>query len=261
MPFVCGGHPRPGITGAVLAALEQAGASVVEVGIPFSDPIADGPVIAAAMHEAIKSGATPASVFEEVAAARSGLSSGLVAMVSVSIVHRLGGPAEFARQAAGAGFDGLVVPDAPLEESAPLVEAARQNGLTMTLLIAPTTPFTRAQEILKACSGFVYLLARAGITGERDQSPDIADRVDRLRTATLLPIAVGFGISTAQQVRSVLQHADGAIVGSAMVRRISEAAAGGRDVAEEARAFCRELAAGLPTPAGNAPIMPGVVQS
>jgi len=245
MPFVCGGFPRPGLTTEVLAALDAAGAAVIEVGIPFSDPIADGPVIAAAMHKALAAGATPASVFDEVRAARPRISAGLVAMVSVSIVHRMGGPGPFVARAVEAGFDGFIFPDAPLEESGGLLDAAKAAGVTASLLIAPTTPLARATEIAKASTGFVYLLARAGITGERQTVPDIGPRVVKLREITPLPIAVGFGISTAEHVRQITREADAAIVGSALVRRMSEAADSGRDPVMEASAFCRELIEGL----------------
>lgn len=244
MPFVCGGHPGPGATAAVLPALQEAGASIVEVGIPFSDPIADGPVIAAAMHEALKAGSTPLSVMDEVASVRARLTIGLVAMVSVSIVHRLGGPAGFSRQARAAGFDGLIVPDVPLEESAELRAAAAAEGLTLSLLVAPTTPPDRAAAITRACTGFVYMVARAGITGERAEAPDIGPRVAALREATPLPIACGFGISNAEHVRAVVAEADAAIVGSALVRRMA-AAGGVEGAAAEAGRFCRELAEGL----------------
>jgi tryptophan synthase alpha chain len=247
MPFVCGGHPAPGTTTAALPALERAGASIIEVGIPFSDPIADGPVIAAAMHAALQSGATPASVFAEVAAARPTTNLALVAMCSVSIIHRMGAgdPAPFCRRAADSGFDGLIVPDVPLEESGPIRQAADDAGLTCSLLIAPTTPPDRAAAIAAASTGFVYLLARTGITGERSDAPDIGLAVAALRRETDLPIACGFGISRPEHVRAVVQYADAAIVGSALVRRMGEAAARGQDPVAEAAAFTADLATGL----------------
>ncbi len=249
MPFICGGHPGPGMTANLLPALEAAGASVVEIGIPFSDPIADGPVIAAAMHEALGRGATPRSVLDEVASVRDRVSLGLVAMVSVSIAYRLGGPqgdfGKFIADARTAGFDGLIFPDAPLEEAGALVDAARREGLTASLLIAPTTPPERMKRIAEASSGFVYLLARTGITGERSESPEVAARVARLRGWTGLPIACGFGISTPEQVRAVVRDADAAIVGSALVRRVGEAASRGGDAVGAGTAFVGELAGGL----------------
>jgi len=249
MPFVCGGHPKPDSLRTLLPALEAAGASIVEIGIPFSDPIADGPIIAAAMHEAIAQGVTPRSVFEDVAAIRANTAQpvnlGLIAMCSVSIVHRMGGSNGFAQAAKQAGFDGLIIPDAPLEESRSILEAAAKHELTATLLISPTTPLRRAEEIVKASTGFVYLVARSGITGERTDAPEIGSRVNKLRELSSLPIAVGFGVSTADHVRAVVRDADAAIVGSALVRRISVAHVEGRDAVAEATAFCRELATGL----------------
>lgn len=241
MPFVCAGHPELTCLPDVLAAMEEAGASAVEVGIPFSDPIADGPVIAAAMHQALQQGVTPRAIFETIAACRQRLDLALIAMVSFSIVDRIGA-ARFMSQASDAGFDGLIIPDLPVEEAdAPRAEA-EARGLSFTLLIAPTTPPIRAARIAQACSGFVYLLARAGITGERADAPDIAKRARMIREVCDTPIACGFGISTAEHVRAVTEHADAAIVGSALVRRLAESKG---DAAKVAGAFVRELAKGL----------------
>lgn len=252
MPFVVGGHPARGELGPMLRAAERAGASIVEIGIPFSDPIADGPVIAAAMHRALTAGVRPRDVFAEVGEARSGLGLGLVAMVSVSLVLAAGGPREFVRRAAGAGFDGFIFPDAPLEESDPLLAVVREAGLSASLLVAPTTPPARAEKIVAACSGFVYLLARTGITGERTDAPDIAAQVRRLRQMTPLPLACGFGISSAEQVAAVVRHADAAIVGSALVRRLDEAHAAGQSAADTVERFVGSLAAGLAMDPGGA---------
>jgi tryptophan synthase alpha chain len=249
MPFLCAGHPAPGMTGPLLRALSDSGASVIEVGFPFSDPIADGPVIAAAMYKALGGGVggartTPASVLAEVAAVRDSVAAGLVAMVTISIVMRIG-PERFIKDCADAGFDGFIFPDLPLEESNRVLGLVRDAGLRASLLIAPTTAPERAAKIARASSGFVYLLAREGITGERAGGPsgDLGIRVAALRNVTDLPIACGFGISTPEQVRTVVQHADAAIVGSALVRRLEEAAARGGDVPAEAAAFTRSLAA------------------
>ncbi len=247
MPFICGGFPGLDSTSDLLPALERAGASIVEIGIPFSDPIADGPVIAAAMHTALTTGSTPLQVFEEVASVRDELSIGLIAMCSVSITHRMGGATGFCKQAAAAGFDGLIIPDCPLEESTELRTAAASHDLTLSLLVSPTSPPARAAAIAQACTGFVYLLARTGITGESGAPPDISARVNLLRSATQLPIACGFGISSPDHVRSVVQYggADAAIVGSALIRCQTDARKSGRDPIAASEEMVRSLVTGL----------------
>lgn len=244
MPFLCAGHPTADALPSTILAVEQAGAAAVEIGFPFSDPIADGPVIAAAMHEALGRGVTPELIFDQVRTIRPQTGLGLIAMVSVTIIDRSGQDA-FMRRAANAGFDGLIVPDAPLEESSRLRSAAREHDLTLTLLIAPTTPEPRAAAIAQACTGFIYLLARTGITGEQKDAPEVAERVAMLRRHTDTPIACGFGISTAEHVRAVTQHADAAIVGSALVKRMGEAGRTGEDHVEAAYRFVQHLASGL----------------
>jgi len=244
MPFLCAGRPSIERTPEMMLGVAGAGASVIEVGFPFSDPIADGPVIAAAMHEALKSHVTPEAVFEAVHAVRPKTDAGLVAMVSVSIVHRLG-PERFVQDAKEAGFDGFIFPDAPIDEAEVFLEPVREAGLSASLLIAPTTPMERAERIARASTGFVYLLARTGITGEREDAPEVAQRVGALREVTDLPIACGFGIGTPQQASAVAQHADAVIVGSALVRRVEEAAATGADPVRAASGFVASLAEAL----------------
>lgn len=238
MPFLVGGHPVPGATAPLLSAIERAGAPIVEIGFPFSDPVADGPVVSQAMHRALSAGATAERLLDEVSGARASLGLGLVAMVSVSIVHRLGGPSGFVGRAVAAGFDGFIFPDLTLEESGPYRSACEAHGATCALLVAPSTPVPRVAEIAAACSGFVYLLARSGITGERQDMPSIEQPVRSLRASTRLPIAAGFGVSRGEHVRAVWAHADAAIVGSALVRRI-ESASG--DPAEAGASFVAEL--------------------
>jgi len=244
MPFVTGGFPSLDVTERVLPALERAGASIVEIGIPFSDPIADGPVIAASMHHALQHGVTPRAVFEAVRAVRSDVKLGLIAMLSESIIDRMGID-RFMDEAAHAGFDGLIVPDADTSDenasAAVIARAAGEYGLTCTFLIAPTTSESRVARIARLCTGFVYVLARVGITGEREEAPEIAARVDVVRRQTDLPVAVGFGISKPAHVAAVTACADAAIVGSALVRRMGEAA----QPVEAAAAFVAELATGL----------------
>ena len=249
-PFVCGGRPSLDALPGLLVGLERSGASIVEIGFPFSDPIADGPVIAAAMHRALLDGVTPDGLFEAIRAARNQVELGLVAMVSMSIVGRMG-LERFASEAKSAGIDGLIVPDSPVEESEELASVARRAGLTLTLLVAPTTTGKRLERIVNACTGFVYLMARMGITGETSGPPDVQARVEQIRSISDLPIACGFGISTPEHVESVTRHADAAIVGSALVRRMEDAIEQGTDAVAEAANFTSDLARGLTAACGR----------
>ncbi len=222
MPFLTAGDPDLATTGRLLMAIQQAGASVCELGIAFSDPIADGPVIQASMAHALSQRVRPEQVFELVAQLRPSLQMGLVVMVSYSIVYRVG-LNRFARDANQAGVDGVIFPDMPLEASAAAREVIGQEGLICSMLIAPTTPVERARQIAQASSGFVYLLSRSGVTGETVTLPaDLSNRINALRSVTDLPIAVGFGVSDRNQVEGVLTLADAAIVGSAIMRRVAE---------------------------------------
>ncbi|MGB1125745.1 MAG: tryptophan synthase subunit alpha [Phycisphaeraceae bacterium] len=249
MPFITAGDGGVELLGQVIPALEQGGASICEVGIPFSDPIADGPVIQASMTRALDNGTQVEQVFEQIASVRDKTSMGLVAMVSYSIVYRIGLEA-FVKQSAQAGFDGFIFPDLPLEESQAARDATAEAGLILSMLIAPTTPIERAQQIAAASTGFAYVVSRRGITGESSAlPPELPERLARLREVTEAPMAVGFGISNADQVRDVVAVADAAIVGSAMVRRMHEHA---DDPAAQALAMTQELAAGLPNVAGRA---------
>ncbi|MEM9415487.1 MAG: tryptophan synthase subunit alpha [Planctomycetota bacterium] len=251
MPFVTAGDGGLETTGQVLAAMQAGGASICEVGIPFSDPVADGPVIQASMMRALEAGTTVEQVFEKIASLRSSLSVGLVAMVSYSIVYRLG-LERFVSEAKAAGFDGFIFPDLPLGEAGDARAAAREAGLILSMLVAPTTPIERAKEIAAASSGFVYVVARSGVTGERAAlAEDLPGRLAALRTVTDAPLAVGFGVSSAQQVGQIVQTADAAIVASALIRRMQEVVEQGGDPVQEAERFTRDLATGLVGSAGR----------
>ncbi len=246
MPYITAGDPSVQATGRMLTEAQAAGASICELGIPFSDPVADGPVIEASMTYALSHGVTVGGVFDMVAGLRSSLSIGLVAMVSYSIVHRIG-LKPFIGKAKDAGFDGFIFPDLALEESAEAREEAAKAGLILSMLIAPTTPDDRAEQIAKACTGFVYVVSRAGITGERDElPPELPARLTRLRAVTDLPITVGFGISKPDHVRQVVSVADAAIVGSGMMRRVADVRDQGEDqTVKMVGDYTRELATGL----------------
>lgn len=240
LPFVTAGYPTLATTRALLPRMAATGVPVIEVGIPFSDPIADGPVIAESMHEALVAGCTPAGVFAAVREVRDRVAAKLVAMVSVSIVDRIG-VGRFCADAAAAGFDGLIVPDIDIEDAPALRAACDGAGIACTFLVSPTSGEERIARIAGLCTGFVYALARVGITGERADAPDVAPIVDRIRRHTALPVAAGFGISTRDHVRAVLRHADGAIVGSAIVRQMREAIAAGRSPEDAAVALVEQL--------------------
>ncbi len=224
MPFLTAGYPNLEATAALLADFESRGVRIVELGIPFSDPIADGPTIQASYTEALAAGIATDAIFEMVRAYRAGGGPlALVAMVSYSIVYRHG-VEPFLRQAAEAGMDGLIVPDLPLEEAGDLERQAAARGLANVMLIAPTTPAQRRLEIAGHSRGFIYYVSVAGITGERDKLPESTiQAVAELRTHTETPICVGFGISNPQTVAHVCEVADGAIVGSAIIHRITDA--------------------------------------
>jgi tryptophan synthase alpha chain len=224
MPFVPAGYPDLDSTVEILVALERAGANLIEVGIPFSDPIADGPVIQEAFTEALARGLRVRDVLGAIAAARAEVSIPLVAMVSYSVVHRFGVDA-FLSTAGSSGFDGLILPDLPPPEAEEVLQKTRAAGLDTVLLVAPTTSETRRAQIVKLCSGFAYYLSVSGITGERDLLPDdLVPNVRAIRAIGDVPVCVGFGIHRREQIEMLRGVADGAIVGSALVRRIKDSA-------------------------------------
>jgi len=242
LPFVPAGYPDLATTEAVLPAIQRAGANVIEIGIPFSDPIADGPVIQEAFTAALSRKLRLNDVFTSIGRVRQSVSIPLVAMVSYSIVFRYG-LARFLSNAKLAGFDGLILPDLPPPEAQGVCDQVRSAGLDTILLVAPTTPPQRRAQIAAMCSGFVYYLSVAGITGERQQLPaDLRENVRQIKTLTDRPVCVGFGISRAEHVKQLSELADGAIVGSAVVRRIKEhASESAESIAQAVADYCREL--------------------
>ena len=241
-PFIPAGYPDLETTAAVLPALEAAGANLIEVGIPFSDPVADGPTIQAAFTAALAKKLKVADVFRTIAAVRPNMSIPLVAMVSYSVVFRYG-LKRFCDDAKQSGFDGLILPDLPPPEAQTVCGTVRGAGLDTVLLVAPSTSPERKREIATLSSGFVYYLSVAGITGERDRFPaDLRQNVAELKQLTDTPVCVGFGIHKPEQVAELAGVADGAIVGSAFVKRIP---AGGQSMPEETAEataqYCREL--------------------
>jgi tryptophan synthase alpha chain len=226
-PFVTAGDPDPATSVAVLQALDRAGASLCELGVPYSDPIADGPVIQASYTRALGSGITLEKVFGVAREATPRVTMPILAMASYSLVFRRGID-RFVGDAVTAGLAGFVVPDLPVEESDDLDGACRAAGLALVRLVTPTTPPARAAAIAAKSTGFLYCVSVAGVTGARTElPPGLIDRVKWLRGQTDVPILVGFGISGPDQVKAVCEVADGAIVGSALVRLVAEQAAKG----------------------------------
>ncbi len=242
MPFIPAGYPDLETTAVLLPALEAGGANLIEIGIPFSDPIADGPIIQAAFSEALANGIRLEHIFKTMETARKNVSIPLMAMVSFSIVFRYG-VEHFTATAKQAGFDGLIIPDLPPPEAAAVCQKVQEAGLETCLLVAPTTPQARRKEIAELSSGFIYYLSLSGITGERTELPHgLADGLKDMKQATDRPVCVGFGISTPRHVAQLRGLADGAIVGSGVVRRIQERAADGpKAIAASVEAYCRDL--------------------
>jgi tryptophan synthase alpha chain len=211
-------------SGELLRALDRAGADVLEVGIPFSDPLADGPVIQRATERALAAGGSLRTALKLIAEVRPYISAPIVVFSYANPLLRLG-IAEFARQAAGAGVDGVLALDLPIEEAAEFQETMSGSGIDTIFLLSPTTTDVRIEKAAALGSGFLYGISRLGVTGARDQvSTGAAAMVRRIRAFTPLPIALGFGISRPEHVTEVGSYADAAVVGSALVALIAEAA-------------------------------------
>jgi tryptophan synthase alpha chain len=219
VPYVTAGHPSPEATVELLVGLEHAGADILEVGVPFSDPMADGPIIQASSQEALAAGMTFDGVLSAVSRARLGIPVVLFTYLN----PLLAAGRDALTRAADAGFHGLLVTDLPVGADPALEERLGEGPLAFVRLVAPTTPEARMAEIAQHGSGFVYLISRLGVTGVREQLPvDLPETIGRLRRATDLPVCVGFGVSRPEQAQAVAQLADGVVVGSAIVRAAGE---------------------------------------
>lgn len=245
IPYLVGGYPDPATFLAVARAVAAAGAGVIEIGIPFSDPVADGPVIQRAGQEAIASGITPGEVLRLTASLRRETDIPIVLMMYANPMVRRG-TAAFLRDAHASGADGILVVDIPLEESADYRDAAEREGLDPIMLAAPTTSDARLDAILSAARGYVYLVSTTGVTGVRDTIPaDALSLLARVKAKSgTLPVAIGFGISGPAQVSVYARAgADGVIVGSALVKMIAGAGDDRAGIPGQLATFIREMAA------------------
>jgi tryptophan synthase alpha chain len=242
VPFLPAGYPNVETTAAAIAAVDAAGAAAIEIGFPFSDPIADGPTVQQSFTAALAKKIKVADIFGLIRQVSPNVSAPLVGMLSYSIVYRYG-PERFFADAKSAGLSGLILPDLPPPEADKVCGLIRRAGLDTVLLIAPTTEPARRREIAAMCTGFVYYLSVSGITGAReDLPPDLTQNVREIRGLTDRPICVGFGISKSRHLSALTGVADGAIVGSAIVKQITEMnsaspAAIGKAVGD----YCRSL--------------------
>ncbi|MEO8028775.1 MAG: tryptophan synthase subunit alpha [Bryobacteraceae bacterium] len=244
VPYLTAGDPTPGHTARLVLALERGGADVIELGVPFSDPIADGPVIQRGAERALKAGTSVAKVLEIAREIRKTSEVPLLLFTYLNPVMRYGLEA-LARDAAAAGIDGCLLTDVSVEEAETYVAAMRSKGLDTVFLAAPTSTARRRELVAKFSTGFVYLVSRTGVTGEQSSvSTEVGSLVAEMRKVSKLPLAVGFGISNAAQTAEVARFADGVVVGSAIVRLIEREGAA-RDLNEKLEAFTRELASGL----------------
>ncbi|MHB8646375.1 MAG: tryptophan synthase subunit alpha [Thermomicrobiales bacterium] len=223
IPYITVGHPDRGTVAAVVPALIAAGADIVELGVPFSDPLADGPVIQRSTQTALANGVTLDRCLDEVRhLRRAGITVPLVFLGYMNPIAQKG-EERFAALCAAAGVDGVIVADLPPEEAGDLRAACDRHGVALIAMLAPTSTEKRIAQVAQLATGFVYCVGLTGVTGERDAlAPDLRGYLDRVRAQVAIPIAVGFGISRPEHVAAVGAMADGVIVGSALVNRLAE---------------------------------------
>jgi tryptophan synthase alpha chain len=239
--YATAGDPDEARSAEVLLAMARGGADVIEVGVPFSDPIADGPVIQRATERALAGGMTLRKSLDLVGRVRADLDVPVVLFTYVNPVARLGAD-EFVARAADAGIDGVLLLDLPIEESEAMRESLDRRDIDQIFLVSPTTTDARLAEAARLGRGFLYAISRLGVTGTRETVAASAEPlVARVRRFTTLPVALGFGISRPEHVNDVTRYADAAVVGSALVKVVADAAAGGGDVAGAVERFVRWL--------------------
>lgn len=222
IPYIMAGDPDLGTTEKIVRSLSGIDVDLIELGMPFSDPMADGPVIQRAAERSLRQGLTLKRLLGSVMELRIDLHTPIVIMTYYNLFFHYGLEA-FARDAARAGVDGVIVPDLPVEESADFQNALDAEGVALIYLIAPTSTGERIEKIARAARGFVYYVSRTGVTGMRtDISLDLEENLKRIRSHVDLPVAVGFGVSNPEQALHIAAHADGVVMGSAIVKLIEE---------------------------------------
>lgn len=243
MPYIVAGYPSLENSYESLIAMKEAGADLFEIGIPFSDPIADGPTIQRASNNALNAGVNTDKVFNLTGRISSEVDTPLIAMCYYNLIFSYG-VEEFAKKAAGSGIAGVIVPDLPPEEAREWRDAAARSNIDSIFLVTPTTTDERLKIITEASNGFVYCVSLLGVTGARDSLPtDLSEFIDRVRKVTDKPLAVGFGISTIDHVKMVGRIADGVVIGSAIVDLFNKHS--GQDTAQQLKSFIKPIARSL----------------
>jgi tryptophan synthase alpha chain len=238
--YVMAGDPSLPVTEQLVVELEQAGADIIELGVPFSDPIADGPVIQQAAERSLRAGTSLRAILSMVSGLRARTQIPLVLMAYYNNIHAFG-PERFCHEAARAGVDGLILPDMPPDEAGPLKGPAAAAGLPLIFLLAPTSTAERRTFVARQSQGFVYYVSLTGITGAKLANlDDVSKNVEKIRKVTDVPVAVGFGVATPEDAAKVAAIADGVIVGSAIVKQIA-AHQQKPDMVKQVAAFVRSL--------------------
>jgi len=243
IPFITAGDPSLDATRKLIVEFDRRGSDIIELGVPYSDPIADGPVIQSSYYRALSGGVKLSDIMELVRDVRKKSEIPIVSMISQSILFK-NGCDNFVKSAVKAGFDGATIPDLPVEEAEKIMEAGRKEGFKIICFIAPTTTSHRMELIVKKSQGFLYYISVVGITGVRSElSAGITENIQNIKKLTNLPVALGFGISTPEQARMAGKVADGVIVGSAIMREIEKYSSQGDDVlVDKVGKFVGELA-------------------
>ena len=240
MPFIMAGDPNIEITSEILLKLQEKGADLIELGIPYSDPLADGPIIQLSASRALKSGTTPIKVIKLLESLKGRLQIPIILFSYFNPLLSFGFE-QFCKMASNAGVSGLIIPDLPLEEAYKFSEIVSNYYMDLILLVAPTTPFERMKTISQNTKGFTYLVSVTGVTGERSKMENrVENLITNLKETSLTPVAVGFGISSPEHVNKVREWgADGVIIGSAFVKRIYKSS--DKNILDQVGNYCEEM--------------------